>query len=159
MRVNVCTLIFVLLLSCTVFAKEEIIAHGESPQGKSYFAYTRLVSKKDSGWQDNGIKKGIFEVVMEEGSLDIRYVDAAKRSMSSRADGGQVTLLNKAENEVAVLVYYPGNGIEVYTFYIDKDGKKRFTLTQARGGANVPATQSSIFTGSCDYIYFDRFPE
>lgn len=149
----------ILSLSQLAFAGEEIIAHGENPQGKCYFPYSGLVTKKAAGWQDDSITNGVFEVAVSDGKLDVRYIDAAKRVMSSRADGGQVTVLNKGENEVSVLVYYPKNAIEVYTFYIDKEGKKKFILTQSRGGENVLITKSAILTGSCDFIYFDKFPE
>lgn len=148
-----------LILSKPVYADEYVIARGENPKGKTYFAYTGLVPKKDTGWQDNGIKNGVFEVVISNGNLDVRYVDAAKRIMSSVTDGGQVTILNRGKNEISVLVHYPKNGIEVYSFYVDKEGKNKFILTQARGGESVPITQSSIFVGSCDFIYFDKFPE
>lgn len=82
MKINLCAFILVLLLSSAVFAGEYIIARGENPQGKSYFAYTGLVSKKGAGWQDNSIPNGIFEVVVSDGNLDVRYVDATKRIMS-----------------------------------------------------------------------------
>lgn len=159
MKINLCAFILVLLLSSMAFANEEIIAYGENPQGKSYFAYTGLVSKKDSGWQYNGIKNGVFEVAVSNGSLDIRYVDSAKRIKSSLADGGQVTILNRGESEISVLVHYPKNGIEVYSFYVDKEGKNKFILTQTRAGENVPIAQSSIYVGSCEFIHFDKFPE
>jgi hypothetical protein len=151
---------FLILISFKLaFAEEEIIAHGENPKGKSYFPYLGIVPKKSVGWQDSSITDGIFEVVVSNGVLDVRYVDSAKRIKSSIADGGQVSILFKGDNEVSVIVHYPKNGIEVYTFYVDKDGNKKFILTQARGGENVPITQSSIYTSSCDFIYFDKFPE
>jgi hypothetical protein len=149
----------ILSLSQLGFAGEDIIAHGKSPQGKSYFPYSGPVTKKAAGWQDDGITNGVFEVAVSDGNLDVRYVDAAKRIKSSRADGGQVTVLNKGENEVSVLVYYPRNAIEVYTFYIDNEGKKKFILTQVRGGKNVLISKSAILTGSCSFIYFDKFTE
>lgn len=150
---------FLLVLSKSAFADEYIIAHGENPQGKAYFPYMGLVTKNDSGWQNDGIKNGVFEVAVSNGNLDIRFVDAAKRIKSSLADGGQVTILNKGKNEISVLVYYPKTSIEVYIFYIDRDGNKKFILTQIRGGENTMVTKSSILTGSCDFIYFDKFPE
>jgi len=151
--------VLVMLVSVSAFAQEERIAKGKSPEGKTFFLYKGLVQKQDSGWQENGIGNGLFEVVINEGLLDVRFVDAAERIVSSRADGGVVQILNKGENEVSVLVYYPGNAIEVYTFYTDNDGKNKFTLTQVRGGPSVLLPQSSIFSGDCDYIDFDKFPE
>ena len=115
----------ILILSKTVFADEYIIAHGENPQGKAYFPYMGLVPKNDSGWRNDGIKNGVFEVALSNGNLDIRFVDAAKRIKSSLADGGQVAILNKGENEISVLVHYPNTSIEVYTLYIDGDGNKK----------------------------------
>jgi len=150
---------FILIFSNLVFAEEYIIAHGENPQGKAYFPYMGLVQKNDSGWQNDSIKNGVFEVAIGNGKLDIRFVDAAKRIKSSLADGGQVTILNKGENEISVLVHYPNTSIEVYTLYIDRDGNKRFILTQMRGGKNTMLTKASILTGSCDFIYFDKFSE
>lgn len=149
----------ILILSKTVFADEYIIAHGENPQGKTYFAYTGLVSKKSAGWQDNGIEKGIFEVVLSDGNLDVRFVDASKNIKSARTQGGKVITLNKRNNEVTIFVVYPAETIEAYTFFIDNDGKKKFIMTQTKSGENALITQSSIFTGSCEFIHFDKFPE
>lgn len=146
-------------ISMPVFAEETIIAHGKNPQGKSFFPYTGLVSKKDSGWQNSGIDNGVFEIAVSNGNLDVRYIDASKRIKSALEEGGKVMILNKGNNEVSVFVVYPAETIEVYTFYIDKDGKKKFIFTQVKSGENALITSSSIFTGSCDFIYFDKFPE
>jgi hypothetical protein len=150
---------FILILSKLVFADELIIAHGENPQGKTYFAYTGLVSKKNAGWHDNGIEKGIFEVVLSDENLDLRFIDASKNIKSARAQGGKVITLNKKNNEVTIFVVYPAETIEAYTFFVDNDGKKKFIMSQVKSGENALITQSSIFTGLCEFIHFDRFPE
>ncbi len=159
MKKNLCALMLVLLLSTVAFANEETIAHCENPQGKGYYPYTGVVSKDNSGWQDDSIKDGVFEFSANNGQLDVRYIDTAKRIRSACADGGQIVLLNKGYNEISVLAYYPGQTVEVYTLYIDKEGYNKFILTTVRGGADALVTKSSIMTGTCNYIYFDKFPE
>ena len=151
--------IFVLILTKPVFADEDIIAHFKSPQGKSYYAYTGLVSKKDAGWKDESIKEGITEIIVNNGNLDVRYVDATKRIMSASEDGGQVKIFGKGINTVSILVYYPRHTIEVYNFYTDNDGNIKYIFTQTRSGEDLPIIKSSIYVGSCDFVYFDKFPE
>ena len=148
-----------LLVAKPAFADERIIAHGENPQGKSFFAYTGLVSKKDAGWQNASMDKGIFEMVLNEGVLDVRFVDASKSIKSVRAQGGNVTTLNKGEKEATILVAYPAETIETYTFYTDNEGQNKFIMTQVKSGPNALITQSSIFTGACQFVEFDKFPD
>lgn len=159
MRIKISVFVFILLLSRLAFADEYIIAHGENPQGKSYFAYTGLVSKKDSGWQDGSITNGIFEVVVTDGKLDVRFIDASKSIKSARSQGAEVVTLNKGKNEATIFVVYPAETIEVYTLYIDSEGQKKFIMTVVKSGDNALITQSSIYTGLCSFIHFDKFPE
>ena len=149
----------ILILSKTVFADEYIIAHGENPKGKSYFAYEKLVLKKDTGWQDANITNGIFEVVVVDGKLDMRFIDASKSIKSARSQGAEVVTLNKGKNEATIFVIYPAETIEVYTLYVDNEGQQKFIMTVIKSGDNALITQSSIYTGSCSFIHFDKFPE
>lgn len=148
------------MLSSMAFANEEIIAHGENPKGKSYFAYEKLMSnKKDAGWRDSNITNGIFEVVVTDGKLDVRFIDVSKSIKSARSQGAEVVTLNKSKNEVTIFVMYPAETIEVYTLYVDNEGQQKFIMTVTKSGDNALITQSSIYTGSCSFIYFDKFPE
>ena len=160
MKINFFVLILVLSLSGVVFAEEEIIAHGENPNGKSYFAHERLVlNKKDAGWKDANIPNGIFEVVVTDGKLDVRFIDASKSIKSARLQGAQVMTLNKGKSEVTIFVMYPAETIEVFTLYVDAEGQQKFIMTVTKSGDNALITQSSIYTGSCSFIHFDKFPE
>jgi len=150
---------FILILSKPVFADEWIIARFKSPQGKAYYANIGLMSKKDAGWKNDGIKEGIVEIVVNNGKLDVRYVDTTKRIVSASEDGGEVKIFGRAINAVSILVYYPRHTIEVYNFYKDEDGNTKYIFTQTRSGELLPVIKSSIYVGSCDFIYFDKFPE
>lgn len=153
-------LALVLLIAKSAFAGEQIIAHGENPKGKSYFAYTGLVLKeKNAGWQDNALSGGIFEVVLNNGVLDVRFVDASKSIKSVLAQEGKVTTLNKSKDGATILLIYPAETIEVYTFYKDHEGQNKFIMTQTKSGPNALITQASIFAGSCQFVEFDKFPE
>lgn len=152
--------VFVLILTKPAFADEYIIAHGENPKGKSYFAHEKLVlNKKDAGWQDGNITNGIFEIVVTDGKLDVRFIDASKSIKSARSQGAEVMTLNKGKNEATIFVVYPAETIEVYTLYVDSEGQKKFIMTVVKSGDNALITQSSIYTGSCSFIHFDKFPE
>lgn len=159
-KINLFVLILVLLWSGLAFAEEEIIAHGENPNGKSYFAYEKLVlHKKDAGWKDADMANGVFEVVVTDGELDVRFVDASKSIKSARSQGAKVMTLNKGKNEATIFVMYPAETIEVYTLYVDNEGKQKFIMTVTKSGDNALITQSSIYTGACSFIHFDKFPE
>jgi hypothetical protein len=151
--------IFALLLTKPVLAEESVIAHFKSPQGKTYYANTGLVSKKDAGWKNDGIEGGITEIVVNNGKLDVRYVDATKRIMSAREDGGEVKIFGRGINAVSIWVYYPRHTIEVYNFYKDEDGQTKYIYTSTRSGEDLPIIKSSVYVGSCDFVYFDKFSE
>ena len=148
------------LVATPAFADEQIIAHGENPEGKSYFAHTGLVlKKKDAGWKNNALSNGIFEVVLNDGVLDVRFVDASKSIKSVLAQGGKVTTLNKSKDGATILAVYPAETVEIFTFYKDHEGQNKFIMTVVKSGRNSLITQSSIFAGSCQFVEFDKFPE
>ncbi len=142
------------------FAYEEVIAQLENPQGKSYFAYNKLESKgKDPGWQDGGSNDVIIEIFINDGNLDVRLADPTNKRKSALAQGGKVIKFDASNDEATILVVYPTETLEIYTLYNDKEGNKKFIMTQVKSGKDALFTQSSIFTGSCKFIYFDKFPE
>jgi len=151
--------IFALLLVKSVFAEESVIAQFKSPQGKTYYANAGLVSKKDAGWKNDGIEGGTTEIVVNNGKLDVRYVDATKRIVSGSEDGGEVKIFGRGINTVSIWVYYPRHTIEVYNFYKDEDGQIKYIYTSTRSGEDLPIIKSSVYVGSCDFVSFDKFPE
>ncbi len=151
--------IFILSLSKLTFADEYVIARFKSPQGKAFYANTGHISKKDAGWKNDGIEGGATEIVVNNGKLDVRYIDATKRTISASEDGGDVKIFGKGINAASILVYYPRHTIEVYSFYKDEAGDTKYIFTQTRSGEDLPIIKSSIYAGSCDYINFDKFPE
>ncbi len=131
------------------------IASCSSPKGKSYVAEVGIVTKEDSGWQDDQISSGITKLVkLSEQNFDIQYVDTRQEIISASQDGGNVVLLNKGKNLISVLVVYPGKTAEVYTFLKNKSGNLEYIHTTSKGGDAVLTTRSSVMVGKCSYINF-----
>ena len=55
-------------LSCNVFAED--IAQCSNPKGKSYYPELGIMSKNDSGWNDDGITGGLGVLTLRAIELD-----------------------------------------------------------------------------------------
>jgi len=149
-----------LISSKLALADESVIARFENPKGNAYYAHTGIVfKKKDAGWQNSQINNGLFEVVLNDGSLDVRYVDASQTIRSVLEQGGMVRTFNKGEDGVTIVVIHPEEAIEVYAFYKDHEGRNNFIMTISKSGPNALITQSTIYAGPCQFVEFDKFPE
>lgn len=135
-----------------VFGQE--IATCKAPEGKTFYHFAGMQKKGTSGWTDDKISKGIFSLRMVgKDALDLLFVDAFGKPISATQDGGQVVLLRKSEESITVLVAY-ASITEIYTFFVEKDGRHRFTMLQSRAGADVKFPKSSMLVGNCDSIQF-----
>ncbi len=140
-----------LLISGSSFAVD--IAQCSNPSGKAYYPYLGLLDKKSSGWTDDKITGGITTLQkLGPNEYDILFVDASKQIISSRQDGGRVLLLSRGQNDVSVLVIYPGKTVEVYTFLIDKAGKAEYVQVTTRGGDAVMIAKATVMRGDCQFV-------
>ena len=146
---------FTTALITTSLAAEEL-ATCRDPIGKAYFHFVGLISKKDSGWSNDGIRGGTFTLVqLPDSSFDLLYVDTRKKPISSVQDGAVVRLLVQGTSTLTVLVYYKNVTTEIYTFFKNKEGQSQFTMLTSRSGDDVPISKSALLTGPCDTIRFD----
>jgi len=137
-------------------ANAQDIASCSNPSGKGYYPELGIVSKDDSGWEDEKITDGITKLVKTgENQYDLLFVDIRKEIISATQDGGKVLMLNKGENVVSFLIVYPGTTAEIYTFLKNKSGKLEYINTLSRAGDGVLITKSSVMRGDCDYINFE----
>jgi hypothetical protein len=149
-------IIFLLSLSATASAQE--ITSCKDPKGHGYFHHHPggLMSKSESGWSEEKITGGITTLKkLPDGNYDILIVDIRKRIISFRQDGGEIILLRKGADDATFLHMYPGNVIELYTFWRDNEGKYRFDMLQSKGGAAMQIHKSSVMTGYCSEINFE----
>ena len=143
-----------LLINTSAYAAD--IAACSDPVGKGYFPEIGLVTKKDSGWEDEKITGGITKLTkIGDNEEDIMFVDIRKDIISARDDGGTVIPLNRGENAFSVLVFYPDKTAEVYTFLKNTSGDLEYLHTLSRAGDQVLITKATVMRGSCSYINFE----
>ena len=148
-----CTLSFVF---CSLFwgvATAQEVANCHSPKGKAYFAHLGIVPQDKAGWQDDAVTGGAYTLTRQGKELDLLYVDSTKRVASTKAQGGTVQLLRIGERNFSVLVYYPNDTIEIYSFIKENSGKLTLHIMQSKGG-NALVQKSSVMIGRCEFIDF-----
>ncbi len=115
-----------------------------------------MVKKKDSGFTKDAISDGLNTIIKTpDGKYDILMVDARKKIMSLAQEGNTIILLRKGVNDATFLNFYKDRIIELYTLWVDSDGKAHYDLIQSKGGAYMPIHKSAVFTGDCESIDFD----
>lgn len=155
MRVTALAFGFIVGLGSTSALAENLAVCG-SVVGKSYFAEKGIVSKKDSGWNDDKISRGKITLVkLGKNQYDLLFLDATGAIVSTIQDGGEVVKLRQGTSDFTFLIYYPGNTIEIYTFLVDNSGRQMVILIQSKGGDSALIHKSAVLVGECDSIVFD----
>lgn len=138
--------------SSTAIWSQTVASCGES-EGVSYYHHATILSKKNSGFTKDRITNGMISLQkMPDGSYDILLVDVRKKILSMVQDGGKVGLLRKGNNDATFMLYFPNNSIEIFTFWIDVEGNKRYDHLSSKGGDATLIHKSSVLTGQCDEI-------
>lgn len=149
-------LVVALLWTTSVFSQE--IATCRTPIGKAYYHFAGLAKKENSGWQDDEISGGVFTLTKIGTSVtdavDLLYVDANKKPISTVQSGGIVRLLNFDSVNITILVYYPKSVTEIFSFYREKSGRYKFSMMQNKAGADIAFPKSSLMVGDCESIKF-----
>lgn len=132
---------------------QDIATCGE-PNGQAYYAFAGPISKKDAGWQKDGIKNGNFTFKrLSNKKFDVFYKDLYGNVGSVTDDGATVLLLRAEPNNIAVLVAYSGAS-EIYTYWKNNDGRLQYSFMQSKS-APVGIIKSALFVGDCSFINFD----
>ena len=98
--------------------KAEMLFNCGASEGKTYFLPGKHFPDDKAGWVDNGIDGSFSFLTLEDGSFDLIFTDATGRSMSTRGDGGKVSLVYAADTMAQFFVHYPGTGVaETYTIF------------------------------------------
>ncbi len=82
-------------------------------------------------------------------------ISAASSVMSSLGVQPPKPTVVQQQHSAAFLVVYPGKTIEVYTFLIDRDGKKEYMYASSRSGDEVMITKASVMRGDCQLVALD----
>jgi hypothetical protein len=140
----------------STFSIAQTITNCRNPEGFAYYNFSGTVAKKDSGFQKDKITGGITSFVkMPDGKFDINIVDIRKQIISFSQDGGRVILLRSGKTDATFLHLYPGMVVELYSIWVETDGKTKFSMIQSKGGDNMLIHKSSVLVGDCDSINFE----
>lgn len=140
-----------ILFSVNAYSANQI-ATCSSPKGYTYYPAYGLVPPNKSGWQDDAITNGKVFLSENGGKYDISYTDSSSRgTTSSIQDGATTLILRKTNSDVQVLVSYPNDTTEIYTFWRTTDGRYQYSQLQNKSGS-IP--KSSVLVGSCSFINF-----
>jgi hypothetical protein len=146
----------IVLSIVTTATWSQVIATCSNPDGYAYYHHAGAVSKKNSGFEKDKISGSMTTIQkMPDGSYDILIVDARKKIMSMTQDGGKVLMLRKGAKDATFLLYFPGNAIELYTFWMDGEGQTKYDYLASKGGDITPIHKSAVMVGRCDGINFN----
>ena len=138
------------------FANGQTIANCSNPEGWSYYHFSGMVSKKDSGFTKDKVTGGLTTIEkLPNGKYDILTVDARKKVTSMKQEGGDVMLLRRGASDATFLLYFPNNTIEIYTIWVDKNGVGKYDWVQSKGGDEALLHKSVLFVGNCENINLD----
>lgn len=154
--------IFALSLSLTTLvasSQQADIATCRNPAGKAYRHLNGLVDKRDAGWVDENISNGVLTLVLSaNGSMDMLFIDARNKPISMTQDGAKIIVLRSTDKSVSLLAHYPGTTTEIYSFFLEKDGKNKYSVLTSRTGPQAIVETSRVMVGQCDPIRFDLLP-
>ncbi len=151
MRLKIFISLFFLVVSVIGQAQDIAVCH--SPKGRAYFANLRIVPANKSGWKDDAIDGGRITLTRQEKDLDVLFTDANKRVASSKNSGATVSLMRISADNFTILVYYPNDTIELYSFMRETSGALSAHAIQSTGGVSL-VHKSSIMIYKCDLIDF-----
>lgn len=135
----------------------ETIASCGPVEGITYYPYYGpFSSESNSGFQKDAISKGKTSLTLKDKEFDVLYIDTLGDITSSRDSGANVLInsFTSAQNKFSVLTIYPNNSLEVYSFWKDKGGSLKYSMTLVRGGTSSNH-KTSILEGDCNYIKFE----
>ena len=147
-------LIFLLIFFNLFFIQNShslTIANCGPSKGISYFTYSGITSKEDSGFENDGISEGSVTLSKNSELYDILYKDATGTIASSRQEGAEIYPIILNPLSITLASIYPGEVIEIYSFWIESDGSAKYSL-QASRHTNPLINKSSLFVGDCSFL-------
>lgn len=148
-------IISAMLAAAAGTASAQEVANCREPKGHVFFHFSGMVPKANAGWGEDKISGGAFTLTRSGNTLDILFVDARSKPISSTQDGAKVVLLRHSLTSASVLVHYPnGPTTEMYSFFREKDGRHRFSLLASKTGDDALAPKSALMVGDCGAINF-----
>lgn len=137
------------LILAPMLARAEIVATCGASAGHAYYPPSALVPKDKSGWLEDSISKGSFQLIRNGADYDIVFTDASGGTVSSKGDGGSIAAVTDKNGNLLVNVYYPEKVLETYIFWFAVKSEKAVTFSQAKFGATIP--KHSLMKSICKW--------
>tara|TARA_B100001093_G_scaffold354256_1_gene338738 strand:- start:244 stop:726 length:483 start_codon:yes stop_codon:yes gene_type:complete len=152
-------ILLLIIFISSIAVNAETIASCEGLKGQSYYPDIGMYTDKDnSGWQDDGISNGKTSVIRNGDSFDILFVDTLGDINSSKDQGAEIRLVMIDKNSFSLTSLFLNASIEIYSFWKNKEGNYRYSLTQVKGGSSL-IPKNSLLIGSCSSIKFSWIEE
>jgi hypothetical protein len=127
-----------------------VVTECKSPSGYAYYVEGGLVDKKSSGWTEDKISGGRTILVRESsGTYDIIFSDSMERTISSREDGADIIVVHDSSTRKVLIINYPNNTMETWTFHLDSSGSGFAALSQSKYGVSVTVQKHSLMVAQC----------
>ena len=124
-KIAVVSVLALFLASPNAFAEKIITTCGPS-EGHDYWVNNDVL--KVGGWKKEEIPNGKITLIQIGTDFDIEILDATGNKKKVGSQGAVIPVEN-SENNVTLVVNYPGAGTEVYSFTLNekKDGELIWT--------------------------------
>lgn len=139
--------IALLIALCAVSANAhaEVVASCGALKGHAYFVPKGLMPQGESGWSEDGISSGSFQLIRAGEDWDIIYTDATGGTVSSRGDGARVSAFTTEDGDVVVQIIH-GRSLETYVFWLSL-AKPIATFSQAKFATLIP--KHALMVSAC----------
>ena len=134
----------ILTFMCSA-ANAEVVATCGASKGHGYYIPKGTVTIEDSGWSEEGISKGRFQLIRSGKNWDVVFTDSTGGTLSSRGDGGSISAIETKDGDIIVQVLYPIN-METYVFWLSLKQPK-VTYSQAKFATPIP--KHSLMVANC----------
>jgi hypothetical protein len=143
-------------ISIAQSAHADNLANCSNSEGYGYFVAHGMITEKNAGWDKEKISDGSITLSRTTTGYDILFMDSRKAIVSSVADGAKVMLMSHTKDDAIFLVAYPNTGtVEIFKFFQDSTGAKRYAFTTTRSNA-APIAKMSLLVGDCTSIDFEN---
>jgi hypothetical protein len=135
-------------------AAEQIASCGSS-KGYTFFNDKYPLFNTKQGFNLDGIDGYVILESLPDNKFDIKFKDIRGLEISALSSGAEIKLLRFTKDNIAIEVLYPNTEIEIYNFFVDKKGKKKYTVLKNKANKSISqspyaANSSALFSGSCE---------
>lgn len=137
-----------LIVVTTANAADKLAVCNTKLSGYAYYPSIKPNSNT-SAIEADGIKNFSVTVMRTaDGKYDVLYIDRTNSIKSATQKGGKVYLIRKGKRDFTILVDYPGERMDIYTFS-KENNRDTVSLLINSSGDLVMFPKNSLLVGEC----------